>query len=357
MSFFPKSDISDSSLDSLFKASAEKHGATEILAKLSHSTKPVISGFVEGEEKKKLPKKRKQPESHNDSKASSKVQEISSESKIDEEKSQQNRKRPKLDIEDEPEKLERTLFVGNVDTSVTEKKGRKEFLALFSAFGTVESLRFRSVAFSKLIPRKAAFTTKQLHPERDTLNAYVVFENKESASKALELNSKIFMEKHLRVDSCVKSESRKYDIKRSVFVGNLSFDLPVEDLHAHFHECGDIVNTRIVRDKVTNVGKGFGFVQFSERVSVPLALKLNGTELNKRAIRVTRCDKSLSEKNTKKTQITSTVVEGEHAARHRLKLKATKKTNKLKKPAVTKKKDLKKPARREKGKPRIKKTN
>lgn len=42
---------------------------------------------------------------------------------------------------------------------------------VFRAYGAVESVRFRSVAFDSLkLPRKAAFITKKFHAERDTMN-------------------------------------------------------------------------------------------------------------------------------------------------------------------------------------------
>jgi len=52
------------------------------------------------------------------------------------------------------------------------------------------------------------------------------------------------------------------DHKRSVFVGNLPFDVQDEDVWNTFERCGEIEFVRIVRDKKTNVGKGFGYVQF-----------------------------------------------------------------------------------------------
>lgn len=53
-----------------------------------------------------------------------------------------------------------------------------------------------------------------------------------------------------------------HDHKRSVFVGNLPFDVQDEDLYLHFMRCGEIEFVRVVRDKKTNIGKGFGYIQF-----------------------------------------------------------------------------------------------
>jgi len=157
---------------------------------------------------------------------------------------------------------EKTLFISNVPTKVlTSKSARKAFERLFSPYGHILSMRFRSIAFSELGPRKVAFINKQLHPERDTLNAYIVFEKPESVKTAVaEMNGFIWEEKHLRVDSV--SNPTSHDHKRSVFVGNLPFDVQDEDLYRHFSRCGEIEFVRIVRDKKTNIGKGFGYVQF-----------------------------------------------------------------------------------------------
>ena len=46
---------------------------------------------------------------------------------------------------------------------------------------------------------------------------------------------------------------------------------------------------RIVRDAATGIGKGFGYVNFASEDSVEIALTLNGSELDGRKMRVTRC--------------------------------------------------------------------
>jgi nucleolar protein 12 len=45
----------------------------------------------------------------------------------------------------DPERLPRTVFVGNVPCEVVKKQAYKEFKALFKKHGIVESIRFRSV--------------------------------------------------------------------------------------------------------------------------------------------------------------------------------------------------------------------
>ncbi|KAJ2638733.1 Nucleolar protein 12, partial [Coemansia sp. RSA 1287] len=108
---------------------------------------------------------------------------------------------------------------------------------------------------------------------------------------ALELNGTEFQDKHIRVD--LANNDKEHDMKKSVFVGNLDFAAEEEDLWRHFGTCGTVSNVRIIRDSKTNLGKGFAYVQFSDRASVSLALKLNGTEVNSRKLRVQRASEQV----------------------------------------------------------------
>jgi nucleolar protein 12 len=61
---------------------------------------------------------------------------------------------------------------------------------------------------------------------------------------------------------------------------------------------------RIIRDNKTGIGKGIGYVTFTEPGSVNLALKLNSVEVNERKIRVERCSKKQKVKKTEKKEST-----------------------------------------------------
>ncbi|KAJ3276758.1 Nucleolar protein 12 [Terramyces sp. JEL0728] len=225
------------------------------------------------------------------------------------------------------EKNERTIFVGNLPITVIEKEPTKDLQKLFSQFGKLESIRFRSIAFSEKMPRKQAFIAKKLHDKRESLNAYIVFKENKGAKNALSLNGTIFMDHHIRVDIAEKKQEKQRDSKRSVFVGNLPFDIADEQVWKFFEDIGEIENVRIIRDRKTNVGKGFGYVQFKEKASVVLALKLNDNELEGRKMRVTRSVEALADKSAKVTK----VVEGTRAKRdHGIKLKAKPKVGKKK---------------------------
>ncbi|KAF9973108.1 Nucleolar protein 12 [Actinomortierella ambigua] len=186
------------------------------------------------------------------------------------------------------ERRTRTLFVGNLSVSAISKGDFKKLKQKFSEYGKIDSIRFRSVAFSELLPRKIAFITGKLHPERDVVNAYIVYKEKESIAKAVAaMNGQLFLNKHVRVDTA--DGEKNYNPKKSVFVGNLAFDAQEEDLWNFFKDSGDIENVRIIRDRKTNLGKGFAYVQFQDRASVDLALRLHDTKIGSRKLRVIRC--------------------------------------------------------------------
>ena len=175
----------------------------------------------------------------------------------------------------------RTVFVGNIPISLPKKRLKQ----LFKKYGTVESVRFRSMTIGEgdLPARIARKTHKQLGG--NSLNAYVVFGSEEEAEKSLALNGTGVEGRHLRVD--LAHRTKEHEHRRSVFVGNLPFSADEEALRAAFEGCGDVEAVRIVRDTKTGVGKGFGFVLFAERSSVVFALKQNRKlEVDGRSLRV-----------------------------------------------------------------------
>ncbi|KAF9298111.1 Nucleolar protein 12 [Mortierella antarctica] len=198
---------------------------------------------------------------------------------------------------DDPERQARTAFVGNLAVSSMTKGDFRKLKSTFAVHGPVESIRFRSIAFAELLPRKIAFVTGKLHPERDVVNAYIVYKSKDSVAKAVAaLNGQLFLNKHIRVDTV--AGAKNHQPKKSVFVGNLAFDAQEEDLWNFFKDSGDIENVRIIRDRKTNLGKGFAYVQFQDRASVDVALRLHETKMGTRKMRVVRCKRLEEEAKT-----------------------------------------------------------
>ena len=175
----------------------------------------------------------------------------------------------------------RTIFVGNLPLTHAKKKPLRK---LFISCGVIESVRFRSFTVSDLrLPKKAAFINSAFHEQRDSCNAYVVFKSTDEAviEAALAKNNTVVEGHHIRVDRAARSsDARDGANKRSVFVGNLPFDVTEESLRAHFEDAGmeGIDNVRIVRDPKTGLGKGIAFVGFSTEDTAVAALSLHESE-------------------------------------------------------------------------------
>lgn len=165
--------------------------------------------------------------------------------------------------------------------------------------------------------KKIAFINGDIHSDADSVHAYIVFAHPpphsrpanlpplppvmnpfEAARLAVEkCNGTTFLDRMLRVDTVVKRSTLESpsdstlpssaigDPKLSIFVGNLDFASKEEDLRVYFEgivsaERGPsdvdglqdsekapcwVTRVRMIRDKDTQLGKGFAYVQFLVR--------------------------------------------------------------------------------------------
>ncbi|KAL1006144.1 hypothetical protein UPYG_G00068370 [Umbra pygmaea] len=197
---------------------------------------------------------------------------------------QTKKPRTAAEMAEERIKLKRTVFVGNLPASCTKNR----LQLVFKGYGDIETIRFRSmVREDPAMPLKTATIQRKVHPKKQNINAYVVFKHKEGAEKALERNGmEIEKNFHIRVDKVANISS--HDHKRSIFIGNLPFEISELPVRQHFEDCGKIDAVRLVRDKNSGLGKGFGYILFESIDAVQLALKLDGSKLLDRPIRVKR---------------------------------------------------------------------
>lgn len=212
-----------------------------------------------------------------------------------------------VDSLSEEDKRLRTVFLGNVSISAIDSKAaRKQLLKHITLFDlrlnkaivdtSLDTFRFRSTPFDNTgLPKKAAFAKKSLLDKtRRSTNAYAVYRSQAAAVAAAErFNGSMILDRHLRVDSL--ADPFTVDHVRCVFVGNLGFvdsDNSVngdqlegrrnsrngvvpdsadyeEGLWRVFGDVGRVESVRLVRDKTTQVGKGFAYVQFRVSFSVP----------------------------------------------------------------------------------------
>uniref|UniRef100_A0A061SHY7 Nucleolar protein 12 n=1 Tax=Tetraselmis sp. GSL018 TaxID=582737 RepID=A0A061SHY7_9CHLO len=196
--------------------------------------------------------------------------------------------------------LEATLFVGNVPLSCT----KKNLKTLFRRFGKVVSVRVRSVPvkLDSKMPRRGAVITGTTNEARSSMSAYVVMESKEAAEQALSLNMTEFEGKHLRVDLAAAPASKSgappvaYDPERTVFLGNLHFEVETEEIVEAFTEAaaerpelgGALEAVRVVRDSGNSLCRGVGFVLFKTNAAARAALSVKGTMVHGRELRVSR---------------------------------------------------------------------
>mmetsp|Transcript_16383 Transcript_16383/g.33392 ORF Transcript_16383/g.33392 Transcript_16383/m.33392 type:complete len:286 (-) Transcript_16383:512-1369(-) len=184
------------------------------------------------------------------------------------------------------ERDRRTVFVGNVPVTTSRKRLR----AMFVSAGTVESVRIRGlVPEIPGLSKRVTAITKRMHPNQKAVTAYVVFKEEEAVSTAIGMDGAELDGRHLRVaqitaDQCLPE-------KKSVFIGNLPFDVDEEVVREAFQnmESVEVTGVRIVRDRGTGMGKGFGFVSFRQRASVGVVMALNGSlKIGDRDVRVMR---------------------------------------------------------------------
>lgn len=124
---------------------------------------------------------------------------------------------------------------------------------------------------------------------------------------------------HLRVDSSdgadriakrrsnedTEMEVGGNDFNSTIFIGNLPFIAGEEEVRAHFADCGSIENVRIVRDPKTFLGKGIGYIMFTEKEACRQAVETkNASSFKGRELRVKKAvdPRRLEKKQRKKME-------------------------------------------------------
>ncbi|KAJ8673726.1 hypothetical protein QAD02_004988 [Eretmocerus hayati] len=161
----------------------------------------------------------------------------------------------------------RTLYVGNLDQSVSEDL----LCALFSQIGQVKGCK---------IIREAG----------NDPYAFVEFTNHQCAATALAaMNKRVFLQKEMKVNWATSPGNQpKLDTSNHhhIFVGDLSPEIETQTLREAFTPFGEISNCRIVRDPQTLKSKGYAFVSFVKKSDAEAAIAaMNGQWLGSRSIR------------------------------------------------------------------------
>ncbi|XP_042007628.1 RNA-binding protein 34-like [Salvia splendens] len=195
---------------------------------------------------------------------------------------------------DDEGKLLRTIFVGNLPLKLKKKEIAKEF----SKFGEVESVRIRSVPIvDGKIPRKGAVILKKINENGNSVNAYVVFKTEESAQASLAHNMAVVGGNHIRIDrACPPRKKLKgdntllYENKRTVFLGNLPFDVKDEEIYLLFSNIKNLETSveavLVIRDPGSSLGKGIAYVLFKTVDAANMALKQRNLWIRNRELRL-----------------------------------------------------------------------
>lgn len=70
-----------------------------------------------------------------------------------------------------------------------------------------------------------------------------------------------------------------------LFVGRLSYSTTDSQLEEHFAQVGKVLSAKVIVDRNSGQGKGFGFVEMSTEEEAKLAIdKLNNSMLGERSI-------------------------------------------------------------------------
>ncbi|MCK4271004.1 RNA-binding protein [bacterium] len=73
----------------------------------------------------------------------------------------------------------------------------------------------------------------------------------------------------------------------NIYVGNLSPDVTEEDLKQAFEAFGQVESANVIKDKFSDVSRGFGFVEMPAKAEGQAAIDgLNGKELKGQALNV-----------------------------------------------------------------------
>lgn len=76
-------------------------------------------------------------------------------------------------------------------------------------------------------------------------------------------------------------------MSKKLYVGNLNFNVQESELKEQFSGFGEVLDVKIIMDRITNRSKGFAFVEMQESSSADAAISaLNGKEFSGREIRV-----------------------------------------------------------------------
>ena len=74
-------------------------------------------------------------------------------------------------------------------------------------------------------------------------------------------------------------------MNKRLYIGNLSYEVTAQDLNHNFSTVGKVLSVEIIKDRYSNLNKGFGFVEMETGEAARQAIEqFNGGDLRGKAI-------------------------------------------------------------------------
>ena len=159
--------------------------------------------------------------------------------------------------------MSKKLYVGNLPFEFDDNQLKE----LFSQAGEIESAE---VVRDKATDRSKGF-------------GFVIMSSAEEAEKAVnDLNGH-------EVDGRSLTVSEARPVSPKLYIGNLPYSVDDSYLTNLFGQAGQVVSASVIKDKLSNNSKGFGFVEMSSSEEAEKAIEqFNGYEVEGRALRVSQ---------------------------------------------------------------------
>ncbi|XP_031619661.1 RNA-binding protein 34 [Contarinia nasturtii] len=194
------------------------------------------------------------------------------------------------------------VFVGNLPVNIK----RVKLVKMFKKFGKILSIRIRTNT-GKSFLRKAQLNKVPF------LIAFIYFETPEAAKASTALSGEKIGDNVITVDLDTKEKATNVKPQNTVVIGNLKYAVTENILRESFKCCGEIEHIRVVQSALGC--KGVAFIRFVNPESCGLALKLNGTPILDREVRVEKykANKATDEKKVKKEKTSKPIQKKKNA--------------------------------------------
>ena len=72
-----------------------------------------------------------------------------------------------------------------------------------------------------------------------------------------------------------------------IYVGNLSYSMTEDSLRELFAPFGEVISAKVIKDRLTDRSRGFGFVEMENKDEAESAIqKIDGTEVDGRNLKI-----------------------------------------------------------------------